>query len=221
MMNSSSWEALLVEHVLVGRARGRILGDMRSGKAWNCDLRTGDLFIGNDRYTVEILGTFSQRDDSFLWAWANPGAVEWDASLPLVSSLRERAGRPGEGLFGQPEIRSSEVNPNELAYVAAELLGEHPVFVGVYNGGAMFLLVTSLRIELDDLPDAYVPGILSDVPAISGVNPRAAGRRFLERLGFAVSDTDGGLRASRGASTIVAAYDAAGRLERINATAAR
>ena len=69
-------------------------------------------------------------------------------------------------------------------------------------------------------PDAYVPGI-SDVPAISGSTRARRGADSSNGSGSRVSDTDGGCGRRAGASTIVAAYDAAGRLERINATAAR
>jgi hypothetical protein len=185
-IDMGAYQADVIEHVLVGRARARMLEDVRAKKAWNVDLATGELTIGDAKHKAQILGTFANESSTFLWAWANPGAPGWTASLEVVKTLQQKGAQPGYAVLGLAELSADLVNPNEIAFVAAELAGGHPVFVGQYGGGAAFLLVTSLKMDIQRLPVAYIPGILLDLPTITTADQQRCVRRFAERLGFAV-----------------------------------
>ena len=135
-LDVSAYEADVIEHVLVGRARARMLEDVRDGKPWNADLERGELKLGATTFRAQILGTFSLQSGTFLWAWANPGSDGWTNALTVANALRARGAQPGQAVFAEASIAAGWVNPNELAYVSGELAGGHPVFVGGYDGGA-------------------------------------------------------------------------------------
>jgi len=215
----SAYEADVIEHVLVGRARARMLEDVRARKPWDANLERGELEIGDATYRCQILGTFSQQSETFLWAWANPGSGGWAGSLSIANDLRARGAQPGQAVYAEPKIATAWVNPNELAYVSGELSGGHPVFVGSYDGGAAFLLVTSLRLDFQQLSIAYLPGILLGIPSVTMGNPRLCMRRFAERLGFLVTETPSSMSGTRSDGGFLARYDGEGRLAEVSLTA--
>jgi hypothetical protein len=218
-LDLSAYEADVIEHVLVGRARARMLEDVRAENPWNVNLERGELEIGDATYRCQILGTFAHESATFLWAWANPGSNGWTGSLAIANELRARGAQPGQAVYAEPEIAAGWVNPNELAYVSGELSGGHPVFVGSYDGGAAFLLVTSLRLDFRELSIAYVPGILLGVPSVTMGDPRACTRRFAERLGFTVTETPSSMSGTRSDGGFLARWDGEGRLAEVSLTA--
>jgi|GEM_PF-6465512 len=217
-LDVSAYEADVIEHVLVGRARARMLEDLRDGTPWNADLERGELELGATVYRAQILGTFSLESGTFLWAWANPGSDGWTNSLTVANGLRARGAQPGQAVFAEASIAAGWVNPNELAYVSGELAGGHPVFVGGYDGGAAFLLLTSLRLDVQQLPLAYLPGILADLPSVTTGDPRRCTRRFAERLGFAVAETPSSTSATRTDGGFRVSYDGYGRIAEVSLT---
>ncbi|WP_394838658.1 hypothetical protein LVJ94_17350 [Pendulispora rubella] len=212
----SDYKANVVEHVLAGRARARMLEDLRDGKPWTADLERGELQLGSTTFRVEILGTFSFKTKTFLWAWANPGAMAWSASLGSANALRAWGKQFGQAVFAETEILADRVNPNELAYVSAELVGGYPVFVGSYDGGAAFMLLKDLRLELEQLPLAYLQGIILDLPAFTHADPRECIRSFLRRLGFALVETSSAMKVTRSDANFVIEYDEQGRIAKIS-----
>jgi hypothetical protein len=206
-MTDSTFAALVQRHLLVARARARTLEDLRADKAWSADLVAGTVSIGADAHEAQLLGTFSLSSHTFLWGWANPGAAQWSRALTLASSLKGRGGP-----FAEAKLHASEVNPNELAAVAGELAGGFPVFVGTYDGGAAFLVLTGLPMPLERFSLAYLPGVILDVPVLTTQPARACIEPLLGALGFTVTGNDASrLLARRGATTFRLEFDAEGR----------
>lgn len=218
-LDLSAYEADVVEHVLAGRARARMLEELREGKPWNVDLERGELRLGDTTFRAQVLGTFSQQSETFLWAWANPGSDKWTSSLTIANAMRGRAAQPGQAVYAEAKVASGWVNPNELAYVCGELSGGYPVFVGGYDGGAAFMLLTSLRLDFQQLSLAYVPGILLDLPSFTMGNPRLCARRFAERLGLAVTESHSSMTGTRSDGAILVDYDSEDRIVGASLTA--
>jgi hypothetical protein len=218
----SGYRESVVEHVLIGRARARLLEDVRAGKPWQAFLDRGVMQIGNDTFIATLLGTYSAEEQTFLWSWANPSAEAWKQSIfPLRMIRWFKKKYPGHDLFDEPCIPASVVNPNELAYVTSEMNAQNPVFGGSHDGGAAFFCVPirEIRNELvQRFPLAYIPGVLADLPAITTADPRRCTRRFLDRLGFAVHDDRSSLHATRHDGQVTVAFDAAGRIARATVT---
>lgn len=210
----ASYAEAVIEHVLVGRARARMLEDIRGNQPWSASLDRGKLQLGRATFGTAIFGTYSHSEGTFLWAWANPGATGWQRSLLQVTMARDAFGdRPGYEMFKRPFNPASEINPNELAYVSAALMGTAPVFVGAHDDGVAFLIVYPLKLHVEQtFPLAYIPGVLLELPTITTAPQRACTRRFLERLGFAIHDVGAMITATRADGRVTATFDELGRL---------
>lgn len=211
-MIPASYEAAILEHLVWARARSRMLEDVRADQPWNVDLVEGSLAIGKKIYEANLLGTFASGDGTFLWAWENPGASDWTASLAKLGPLRALGKKPGYELLGQRLVSSEEANVNELALVCGELAGGYPVFVGVHDAGAAILLVTNLDLAPEKMPAAYYAGVFLDVGGMTREPLRACIERFAQRAGFAIEPTSKGLAITRADASLSIEFDHLGRL---------
>ena len=205
-----AYDADVVEHVLMGRARSRLFEKVSDDRAWSVDLGTGSLRIGDQAFAAQILGTWSSASQAFLWAWANPGKAEWGPSLRIADQLHARGAQPGQAVYQEAKTTDAWVPNLELAYVAGELSGGHPVFLARHELGYAVLLVTDAQIDASTISLAYLPGVLLDLRTMSFGHAPACARRFLERLGFGVQDGPNGLRGSRDGHTIDVEFEEGG-----------
>lgn len=206
-MRDSTFSSLVHQHLLVARARARMLEDLRADKSWGADLVAASVSIGEDVYAAQLLGTFSLSSHTFLWGWANPGAAPWSRALTLATSLKARGGP-----FGEAKLHANDVNPNELGAVAGELAGGFPLFVGTYDGGAAFLVLTGLTLSLERFSLAYLPGVILDLPVLTAEPARPCVTPLLTALGFTLTeDTPKRLCATRGPATFRLEFDPEGR----------
>jgi hypothetical protein len=214
----ANYERDVTEHLLFGMARSRIFDDVSAGKPWNADLETGALEIGGQVYESQILGSFAPGPRTFLWAWANPGAEGWATSLQAVNEVREFGEKPGYAVFREPNVPETRVHPRELALMAAELAGGHPVYAADAGGPVVFLLVGT-PVDPRTVSLAYLPGILVDFQSISRAEKASCVARFLERLGFTVERSKSLVSGKKGERTrIDVAIDEHGRIANVELT---
>ncbi len=213
----TAYHADVTEHALMGAARSRLLEDVRGEDGWEVALDEGTLRIGERTYRTQILGTFSASARTFMWAWGNPGAADWGPSTAAALALK---GRASADVFGARVVAEDLVDARELAFVAGELAGGHPVFLGGYDGGCAMLLVTDLPLDPASLPIVYVPGLLGDLATYVRVPPLPCIRRFAQRTGFAVEEpTARKLIARRKDGTFEVELDRKGRIEGVELVA--
>ena len=81
--------------------------DYLGDRGWNLDTQTGIVTFGEDlQFNVQILGTHSEVDNSWLWAWANESS-----GLPesvIATSLEMKA--DGDGSASTLTINGGTIN---------------------------------------------------------------------------------------------------------------
>lgn len=217
-LDLAAYEQDVVQHLVLGLARARTLEAFRGDKPWNVDLTQGVLTLGSDTYKAQVLGTFAYASKTFLWAWANPGCGAWSASLSRVNDLRKRALQPGQAVFGQEKVAAAWVHPHELTAVCGELAGKYPVFVGAYDGGEVYLLVTDVDLDLSirDFSLAYLPGVLLRLSAITTSDAKSCVTAFGKHLGFVAVHGSNTTYFTREDDSFEVSYDAEGRINRVS-----
>jgi hypothetical protein len=85
-----TFDRIFAEHAATGLARQLALCELIGERGWELDLTSGTVTFGDDlRYGVQLLGTESHDDGSWLWAWANEASNLPPALLHLCGWLRE------------------------------------------------------------------------------------------------------------------------------------
>ena len=106
---------------------------------WQYEMADGSLTIGDTRFGMTPIGTFSHEYQSWLWAWANEDFPE-----PARAASRRIQGLhavTGFQVFLDPGIGASPEDPEDFAALAVHQLGAIASFRCPSDGPVLYLAV--------------------------------------------------------------------------------
>jgi hypothetical protein len=211
-----SFQELFAQHVAAAMARQLALADLLGDRDWQIDMSAGVVTFGSDlRFPIQLLGSESHRDGTWLWAWATNQSNLPPALLQLCGWLRDFGVRNGVPELIEPGFPLERADGHRLALVASGLTGR-PYYRGPYEGGALFF-------HLENVPDAPVPPeravtVLGQVIQSFEVDHRATVHGFFQQQGWPLEPTPDGLIARHpDGSTVRIAFDQLGRIAKFDA----
>ena len=213
---------LLRTHGLRALDKQLHLSDLLDQADWLLDQDAGTITFGGEMVcAAQVLGTQSDTEGTWLWAWANPSvpeAVRNDAEL-----VRDFGERQGIAMFTEAEHRiGSSLPPEMLALIASELTDADGYYRGPYEGGAVLVLL-----RLPDQAPRRDPGDVRRVVRTLGLAPmvftvpldRQAVELYLAATGLEVQVGTDEVRAFATAKpSVTVRFDRRGRIRDINTT---
>ena len=181
--------------------------------------RNGLLTFGSElSLPVQLLGSHSEYDNTWLWAWANPGLSGWrlEASAELKAFGIEHA---VQELF-EPKFPLPTFDGHYLSMVATGVLSGACYYRFPYHEGAAFLLVPTAP-EINALSDLSAHTISNRAMDFFGqyeCHHRTAVEQYLRFKGFTFASDGPNLSAtSAHGQSLDARFDPSGRLLEIQA----
>jgi hypothetical protein len=152
--------ALVTDHVVAAVLQLARFEGVAGQGPWSASLDEGTLTTGGRTFAVELLGTHSAADGSFLWGWDHPSAPP--GRTALAERVRDEAAHRGVRALQDP-------NPSdEVVHVmTAAILG-----VGLAGGDAWWLVPddpTTVVLLVRDDALAAEPYDLIPLPRVLGV----------------------------------------------------
>lgn len=175
---------LLTQHAATALARQLALADLIGERDWQVDLGAGEVTFGGEMsFPIQLLGTESHGDGTWLWAWANTQSGLPPQLLALVSAVREFGTRNGVAELTDATFPLSRADGHQLALIASGLTGRC-YYRGPYEGGALFF-------HLENVPDEPVAPeraftVVNQVIMAFPVDHRAMVTAFLQQQGWRV-----------------------------------
>jgi hypothetical protein len=199
-------------------ARQTAFADFLGERGWGVDLGAGAVTFGPDlRFPIQLLGTESELDRTWLWAWANeqsipPGllrAAEWLREYGLHNQIQE---------LTQANLLLDHADGHLLAMLSAGLTGRC-YYRGPYDGGALFFLVEGVPpAVLAPVSLERTVTVMTQVLQMYDLDHRTLVENFLSQQGFAVMRTATTISARHpSGSGLQVGLDQLGRIERIQA----
>ncbi|MFI5906892.1 DUF6882 domain-containing protein [Dactylosporangium sp. NPDC051541] len=215
-----TFDELFAQHVATGMARQLALADVLGERDWQLDLTAGQATFGGDlRYGVQLLGSESQGERSWLWAWANEAGNLPPALLNLATWLRDFGQREGVAEFTTPGFPLARADGHRLALVASSLTGR-PYYRGPYDGGAVFFHLegTPPEVTAPVRPERALT-VLQQIIAAFPVDHRTMTRSFLGQQGWTLDETPAAIVArDPSGATLRIDFDDLGRLSKLSGT---
>ena len=192
----STFKDLFSQHVASSWLKQQQLGEIIGNRSWQVDLDTGVLSFGDGlNFPVQMIGTESERDGTWLWSWANTGSNIPPALLVCAQSLQQLGEAQGIAELTQPEIDLSQVSGHFLTMIASGVCNADAYYRGPYQGGAAFFTLQSLPPRQTPMTVMLV-NVLSSVIMQFDVDHRLMTRSFLTQQGYQVTESDTQLIAS-------------------------
>lgn len=150
---------------------------------WSADLNGRTYTSGGVTVQVGLLGSYSTRDRTWLWGWANaqfgPGHPAVVSTL-AVRRLGERLGVPE---FTDPQVDLSWFEGGHaghlIAIAAAGVLGGSGYIGAGYDGGSAYLLVDDPHVPRAPFDPAAVPSLIDKAVALFPADPQLTLTRLL------------------------------------------
>ena len=159
--------------------------------SWQFSLETGLISFGPDRiFPFQVLGSESEYDGTWMWAWANPLSNINGALAQSSRTLRELGAANGIDEFRQPKFECKEINGHLLSMVASGICKAPAYYRCPYDGGAAFILVDFGG----DLPDEspllsrMQTVFIEFISSFDVANERAAFASYARLRGVRVTD---------------------------------
>ena len=181
------FSALFCDHVAGALARQHALAELLGDRSWSLDVSAGVARFGDDlSFSVQLLGTESTEDRSWLWAWANDASGFPRRSIEACTSLKARSEAGAVPLLAKPLVAlGDDLSGHEIALVASALCDALPYYRGPYDGGAVYVLLEGVPESVrGPYPPRRIANVLVEVISQFSVDHRTMASRFLLDQGF-------------------------------------
>jgi hypothetical protein len=219
-MQTATFDDLFAAEVGSAFARQLALADLIGNRSWSSDMRTGRIAFGDDlSFPIQVLGSRSDADDTWLWGWANQQSNFPAHVLSACSRIKQLGTEHGIKEFTEPGFVLDAVSDHMLAMLCGGLIGTACYYRAPQQGGAAFLL-------LEETPDsirapaaaARVNTVLMQVISNFDIEHRPMAESFLRQQGFVLSGAPASIQATRAADDVQVqiAFDEYGRITRVD-----
>jgi hypothetical protein len=211
----------LSTYVATAFARQLALADFLEEHAWNVDLERGTVDFGSDRiYPIQLLGTESDIEETWLWAWANEQSNLPPQLLQACNHIRGFGRRTDLAELTDASFPLGVATGHMLAMLSAGLTGNCCYYRGPYEGGALFFLINGPpESVLAPVGLERATTVISEVISQFDVDHRLMTESFLRSQGFTVADSGRAMTGKRpNAEDLTIEFDAQGRIARFDAT---
>lgn len=147
---------LLCRHGAASLDKQDALADLIGDMDWAVDLIAGTIIFGGQlTFAVQLLGTESWEDDTWLWAWDNqagglPESVVQAAHQVRACGTQEQVRELTLGQFGL-----DLADGHTLSMIASGLCGADAYYRSPFSTGAAFFLLTAPEIR-EEMPVSLV-----------------------------------------------------------------
>lgn len=209
-----SFQDLFAQHVATAMARQYALADLLGDRDWQVDLAAGTATFGDEHsFPIQLLGSESHHDGTWLWAWANAESNLPPALLRLCSWLRDYGVRASVPVLTEPSLPLERADGHRLALLASGMTGR-PYYRGPYEGGALFFHLEGVpEVVLAPVTAERAVAVLSQVIQAFEVDHGSVARAFLHQQGWRVDEwPDGMLAQHPDGSQVKITFDDQGRI---------
>lgn len=160
------------------------------------DLDTGKAKLGSSlECSIQVLGTQSDNTLTWLWAWSEEQGEVPEALIASALGLREWGARQGVREFTEPEIDLDRADGVTIAMIAVEAAGASCYYRDAYDGGSLYLLLSSEAIDRQPpLGARRLAFHLRELAAEHGINPRNTLLAYLRARGIPFSEEGASVR---------------------------
>lgn len=217
----ATFQETFEQSVAASLGRQLAFGDFLSDRRWAINIPTGIATFGDDlKYSIQLLGTQSDLDDTWMWSWANDQSNLPPSLLASAEFIRGYGQEEGIPEFTDPHFALESVSGHMLAMACSELCGRHCYYRGPYDGGALFFLVMDTPPELSATvrPERAVT-VLTEVISQFELRHRPMAQAFLTGQGLDVADSGRDLTATwPDGNQLCVRFDDSGLILDMNAT---
>ena len=210
----SEFDELFHQHVGLSFEKQLNLSDLIQSHGWQLDMGSGTILFGSDiSIPIQVIGTFSFNDSSWMWGWANEKSGIPPNLLQDALKMKEIGEQKGLSEFTEGHYAAAEGFEHKIGMVASGLMRAKAYYCANYGQGTLVATLSGDAIKAIDQnqPEKVVTTFPQLISAME-ISHRPAFHNYLIDRGYQVKHTESTLEGYRQGKTITGTFDEAGRL---------
>ncbi|MCK8520458.1 hypothetical protein M0D21_02700 [Aquimarina sp. D1M17] len=191
--------------------------DVTGGLAWNINLNTGTLSFRDLDFPIEVMGSLSFNDYSWMWGWANAKSGIPENLLGGSLQLKEIGEKKQIEEFSKGHFAAEEGFEHKMGLVATGILKADAYFCANYGQGTMVLTLKSDKIP--DIDYNRLEKVLTSFPQLIGgvdLNHKEAFKSYLIDRNIDINVTEHKVEGMKNDKVVTAEFDNQNRLKSLN-----
>ncbi|WP_405206834.1 DUF6882 domain-containing protein [Aquimarina sp. LLG6339-5] len=212
-----SFKDLIDQHAGLSFEKQQNFNELTEGLAWNINLNTATLSFGDIDFPIEVIGSLSFNDYSWMWGWANTKSGIPENLLSSSMDIKKIGEEKQIDEFTKGHFSVEEGFEHKMGIVASGLLNADAYFCANYGQGTMVLTLTSDRIE--KINENRLEKVLTTFPQVISaidLNHKEAFKNYLIDRSFKLKMSEKKIEALKNNKVLVAEFDQLNRLKTLN-----
>ena len=215
----TTFQDLLSQHIASSLLKQQALSDFLGDHNWGVDITAGTVDFGAGRvYPIQIIGTESDINKTWLWGWANDASGIPPQLLTCASTLRKLGEEQQIDVLSQAQFELGEIDGHLLTIVASGVCHADAYYRGPYDGGAVFFLIEQSPLsEQSPASPVTLVNMISSVISQFSVQHRLMVQAFLQQQGYQLTESPAEIVAFNSLGyTITVTFDEMNRISNMN-----
>ena len=208
---------LFLQNAVITYEKQLVFNELVGERGWDFNMTDGTVSFEEYVFPMQILGTYSEREKSWMWAWANKQSGIPENLLKAAYHLQNFGNQGRINELMSPSFEATENTGHFFGQIAAGIYNASCYCPVVFKGTHIYVLIDSEMIDEKLANDA--PTIVSRfTQAISNMNldHKVALYYYLTTKGYEVKAMGNNLLATKEDDQILGLFDLNSRLLKIN-----
>lgn len=212
-MEIINYDTLFEQYAGIGFEKQYSLAEVIGDHAWNVDMTTGLLSFGDIEMPIQLLGTYSHQEGTWLWAWANEASGIPENLLKQANELKKLGEDYNVEFLTKEKYKIEATDVHALGIIASGKFGSSAYYAGDFGDGiALMTLESDLVDEVKYNEQARILKTFPEIISIFGINHKRTLANYLTAKGYTLKELDFEIFASKKDDALEASFDDQQRL---------
>ncbi|MEN7551645.1 DUF6882 domain-containing protein [Rapidithrix thailandica] len=215
---AQSFEELFEQHGALAFEKQFLLSEVIGENHWQFDMNAGCISFGQELvFPVQVIGSLSFGDNSWMWGWANTQSGIPENLLEQSNALKALGEKLNIQELTEAHFAVGDNFEHKIGMIASGLFGASSYYLANYGKGTLVVTIQS-----DQIPDVnynYPEKIFTTFPQLIGsidINHREAFKNYLIDRGFQLKTDAHSIEGLKDGKTVRAEFDEQGRLTHLS-----
>ena len=211
-------QELYNQSIALSLEKQEIFDELVKDLGWSCDMLEGKVTFGDDKvYDIQVLGTYSENEKSWLWAWANNQSGIPEKFLQTSQAVQALGKAYNIEDFIAPKLEMDSDPGIYFATIASVMAKESCYLALPFKGITVYVTITSDEVESKvRTAPALLCSHFSFIAANYSFPHKYSLYFYLKNKGYEVELPGNNIIAQKGEDQILGIFDLKGRLMKIS-----
>ena len=195
-----------------------IFAKIVEGLDWSCDMLEGKLTYGDDKvFDIQVIGTYSENEKSWLWAWANNQSGIPETFLQTSLAMRNLGTTHQLQDLTSPKLQSATDPGAFYSVIALGVFGDTCYVPLTFKGLKVYVTVRSKEVDGMARNEAsLICSHFTNLTASYQFPHKYCLQYYLMAKGYQVENCGNNILAKKGKDQILGIFDLKGKLMKIS-----